>query len=58
MPARRPEIPYVRVRLLGWLCVRCGAGRYVAGACTSCGFVVPSWARLPWRLLKRSLRPA
>lgn len=52
---RTTQIPYVRIRLQGWLCVRCGEGRYVARACTSCGFTVPAFARLPRRLMQWSI---
>lgn len=54
--ARQVEIPYLRIRILGWLCVRCGAGRYIAGACSACGLHVPSFARMPWQLIKPAFR--
>jgi hypothetical protein len=55
---RTYAVPYALVSTEGWRCVRCVAGLYLCGRCSSCGFEVSRYARLPRRLVKPGIRGA
>jgi hypothetical protein len=52
------HMTFVRIAIDGWLCVRCGEGRYRLGQCATCGLKVTRYVRLPRRLIKPALRGA